>query len=456
MKIFAGLICLTFLTIFVSHIANVTAGASDESPTIGMSGNDGAKGYITQISSTWALETTSEECATCPKQEVEAEGSPASITDDQYDELRGWLLNDKGVLSARWGADDCSQQYGNLGGECPNCGDCKHTGVDYATNWEFVNFHAVANGVITETDASTGKVCLYNPEGNTTFIYLHASSIYVQKGQTVTTGMPIGRIGNTGTYEVYLHLEARPGKETTTACCFNDTINPYQAAKNARDLAMVSIGLERNDTKIFSHTTPKPKPSPTPKATPTCPPCTPKSESISLSRYYTDGTLNDFVGSNVGQCTWYVYGRIQEKGLITRDYLKALETKLKDLETKLLGKPGKHLFFRGNANTWDDDAKMVGFNVDHTLTADAIAVWERKSNNNGESLNHVAFVESSEGGSKVTESNLKPILGMKVVVTKSGGWNLRKCASTSSGVEWPMPQFTIMEVVGGSYKRGIT
>lgn len=150
------------------------------------------------------------------------------------------------------------------------------------------------------------------------------------------------------------------------------------------------------------------------------------SASDSLSNYYTDGSLNPFVWSYTGQCTWYVYGRIQEKGLATRDYLNSKS------------------IFTGNATSWDDDARNAGFEVNTTPKANAIAVWEG-------SYGHVAFVEEVSGSSiKVTESN-KPQSkwgkGQKVVVTKP--WNLRDGYSTSSNIVWEMPKGTIMEIIGG-------
>lgn len=151
--------------------------------------------------------------------------------------------------------------------------------------------------------------------------------------------------------------------------------------------------------------------------------------SESLSNYYTDGSLNPFVWSYTGQCTWYVYGRIQEKGLATREYLNSKS------------------IFTGDATSWDDDAKSAGFEVSTTPRANAIAVWEG-------SYGHVAFVESVEGTKtiKVTESNKLPKfwgkgIGQKVVVTKP--WNLRKDYSKSSDIVWEMSKGTIMEIIGG-------
>jgi len=148
-----------------------------------------------------------------------------------------------------------------------------------------------------------------------------------------------------------------------------------------------------------------------------------------VSNYYTDGSLNPFVESYTGQCTWYVYGRIQEKGLVTRDYLSSKS------------------IFTGNATSWDDDARNAGFEVNKTPKANAIAVWEG-------SYGHVAFVESVESTNsiKVTESNKLPKfwgkgIGQKVVVTKP--WNLRNDYSLSSSIAWEMPKGTIMEIIGG-------
>lgn len=157
--------------------------------------------------------------------------------------------------------------------------------------------------------------------------------------------------------------------------------------------------------------------------------------SDSLSNYYTDGNLNPFAWDYAGQCTWYVYGRIQEKGLATRDFL---------IKTK--NKKGKSIFM-GNAKTWASDASDAGFEVNTTPSANTIAVWVKS--------NHVAFVESGTDTNtiKVTESNKLPSMssfgiGQRVVMTKNGV-RLRKEASTSSTIDWEIPKFTLMEITGG-------
>jgi surface antigen len=142
--------------------------------------------------------------------------------------------------------------------------------------------------------------------------------------------------------------------------------------------------------------------------------------------YYTDSRLNPFVPNFVGQCTWYAYGRIQEVGLVTHQILS----------TANLGQA----IFRGNANTWDNDATRAGLVTGTQPRANSLAIWE--------SSNHVAYVERVEGGSiLVTESNYTPRVNRNIVVNR--GTNLRSDPGLNQPIRWLMPQFTIMRVIGG-------
>jgi TolB protein len=150
--------------------------------------------------------------------------------------LRYWLLQDKGYLTAKWGEEDCNL-WGSLGDSCPNCGDCKHTGVDYGTSGKYENVYAVASGYITQIVEKTGQICIYNEPTNVTFCYLHLSSFAVISGG-VQQGELIGKTGKTGANSIHLHFEARAGEKAYAACCYNHTINPVEAALRARGEAV--------------------------------------------------------------------------------------------------------------------------------------------------------------------------------------------------------------------------
>jgi Tol biopolymer transport system component len=156
---------------------------------------------------------------------------------DEYETLRYWLLQDKGYLTAKWGEEDC-KYWGSLGTPCPNCGDCKHPGVDYGTNGVYENVYAVASGeIVGKNGGPTGKICIYNRPTKVTFCYLHFLSFEVTSGE-VQQGELIGKTGKTGVNSIHLHFEARAGEKVSAACCYNDTINPIEAAIRARGKAI--------------------------------------------------------------------------------------------------------------------------------------------------------------------------------------------------------------------------
>ncbi|MCW3488845.1 cell wall hydrolase [Dethiobacter alkaliphilus] len=165
-----------------------------------------------------------------------------------------------------------------------------------------------------------------------------------------------------------------------------------------------------------------------------------------LSQEYTDGALNPFTlvsssqRSLIGQCTWFVYGRIQEKGLITYSQLNP---------------HGKPPLFRRDASLWincvNEHPELLSLETDPQ--PGDIAVWYKNRQN------HVAFVEDVVAGEiRVTESNLfrygsNPSLFdsssvNKVIFTRP--MNFREQPRLENGnVIYSAPWFTVMEVVGG-------
>ena len=143
---------------------------------------------------------------------------------------------------------------------------------------------------------------------------------------------------------------------------------------------------------------------------------------------YTTSAFAASVLDLVGQCTWYVYGRIQETGVASQQILNLVNPNT-----------GKTIFL-GNASSWEADAVAVGLSIGTQPQPGALAVWT--------SYNHVAFVETSSG--QVTESNNKPKPGYDVLI--GGAYaHLRSSwdSSSNANILWEMPQFTVMNVLSG-------
>ncbi|MGD0539206.1 MAG: CHAP domain-containing protein [Verrucomicrobiota bacterium] len=165
---------------------------------------------------------------------------------------------------------------------------------------------------------------------------------------------------------------------------------------------------------------------------------------IALAQYPAPNILDqDYTGNpyvsagDVGQCTWYVYGRIQETKLMTSNELAAAKNR----------KDGTGIFLN-SADTWPADATAAGLSVGTTPAVGAIAAWT-----NGKP--HVAFVESvnPDGSFNVTECNGTPRAGATAVV---GGNNLRlrRTATTTGDIVATVPQFTLLPVIGGPVSAG--
>lgn len=140
----------------------------------------------------------------------------------------------------------------------------------------------------------------------------------------------------------------------------------------------------------------------------------------------------------VGQCTWYVYGRIQEAGVISSATLSS-----------------KGMFL-GNASAWPSSAISGGYSTGSQPQQGAIAVWT--------SAGHVAFVESVVGGvAQFSECNATPttVQPNTVVVcrdtsdaalpTGTSPWSvkLRDSPSTTGNFLAYLPKFNVFAIVGG-------
>ena len=154
---------------------------------------------------------------------------------------------------------------------------------------------------------------------------------------------------------------------------------------------------------------------------------------VGNTTYYNTPNNPQAASANVGQCTWYVYGRIQETGLISAQTLSNLG------------------IFLGGASPWHSDAissKAVaaGFTTGSQPKAGEIAYWN---------AGHVAFVEDSSGN--VTESNNDPANGYQAVIDGYVGYpyvKLHQSADAASTTLWTIPQFTVMNVTGSPQTAG--
>jgi surface antigen len=145
---------------------------------------------------------------------------------------------------------------------------------------------------------------------------------------------------------------------------------------------------------------------------------------------YTTGPFAESSLKLVGQCTWFVYGRIQETGLIPKAVLE-----------QATNRNGGRGIFLGNANTWHLDAQSAGLATGTIPYPGAIAIWYTNNQN------HNAFVEKTSP-LMVTESNSYPTVGYNVVIVIDST-ELRQSYSQSSSVLWKMPRFTVMRVDSG-------
>jgi len=102
----------------------------------------------------------------------------------------------------------------------------------------------------------------------------------------------------------------------------------------------------------------------------------------------------------IGQCTWFVYGRIQESGMIYGTVARAKEQKS---VLTIIG---------GNAKEWSVKAEQAGLETGTEPREGAIACWTEWPAGFG----HVAFVEEVNGDQpRVTESNVPIPKTMRIV-----------------------------------------
>ena len=166
--------------------------------------------------------------------------TPIPEGDETYPDLQEWLFGDAQnvTLTAKWGERDC-KTWGPE--KKPLLWNCQHTGIDYAALAGTLVYSATKGKVIRVEHGKdcNGLKCLstvaiYDETTDVTFIYLHTKDIKVKKNDEVKAGDPIAAVGSRGPGGIHLHFEARPGEHLSASDDVRKTINPYEAAKEAR------------------------------------------------------------------------------------------------------------------------------------------------------------------------------------------------------------------------------
>jgi surface antigen len=140
-----------------------------------------------------------------------------------------------------------------------------------------------------------------------------------------------------------------------------------------------------------------------------------------------------------GQCTWFVFGRLQETGLVQLQNLS---------------------IFRGNAATWLSQGASANLQTGTAPRPGAVAVWKSVAGG----LGHVAFVEAATGTASLSESNFLPRTGNLAVVNTGISQNespdhgrcqnnLAMYASDQKTVKWCASKFAVLKVTAdpGTY-----
>jgi len=178
--------------------------------------------------------------------------TPIPEYDETYPDLQEWLFGDAQnvTLTAKWEEIDC-KTWGPE--KKPLLWNCQHTGIDYAALAGTAVYSATKGKVIRVEHGKdcNGLKCLstvaiYNKTTDVTFIYLHTKDIKVKENDEVKAGDPIAAVGSRGPGGIHLHFEARDGEQPyASPDDVRKTINPYEAAKEAR----TAIGPVHNLTK---------------------------------------------------------------------------------------------------------------------------------------------------------------------------------------------------------------
>lgn len=171
----------------------------------------------------------------------------------------------------------------------------------------------------------------------------------IKVGDIIEAGDIIGKVPNTGTFELSLTVDGK-------TCDIGEVIRAVQDL-NTREMSYIGRGGNYGNYNFGDSGGRVPY------------------KQIN-TRYYLKDSV--FQGVLVGQCTWYAWGRFYQVH-------------------------GERLASTGNARTWCDSAKESGWKIGMTPSAGAVAVYDDSSHQYG----HVMFVESydKDGVVKMSEGN---------------------------------------------------
>lgn len=130
-----------------------------------------------------------------------AQAAPQYTQDDKAPSPGGWTLPVRAKVTTLYGIPGTNWASGH------------HTGIDFAVPTG-TKVHAAASGTVVTAGngGAYGSQIVIRHDGGHYTQYAHLSEITVRAGQTVTTGMEIGRSGNTGNSTgPHLHFEIRTG-----------------------------------------------------------------------------------------------------------------------------------------------------------------------------------------------------------------------------------------------------
>jgi len=154
-----------------------------------------------------------------------------------YNDLKEWLFKNQSVqITSNWNIIDCN--YWSF------LTDCRHTGIDFGAK-EGTPVYSATDGVVINialgSDCKEMKclstVAVWNESIGVTFLYLHMMDINVAPNSPIKAGDPIGKVSQRGPATgPHLHFEARPGRHSLASLDARQTIEPYEAARKARQI----------------------------------------------------------------------------------------------------------------------------------------------------------------------------------------------------------------------------
>jgi murein DD-endopeptidase MepM/ murein hydrolase activator NlpD len=154
-----------------------------------------------------------------------------------YNDLKEWLFKNQSVqITSNWNIKDCN--YWSF------LTDCRHTGIDFGAK-EGAPVYSATDGVVINVALGSdckemnclSTVAVWNESIGVTFLYLHMRDINVALNSPIKAGDPMGKVSQRGPATgPHLHFEARPGRHSLASLDVRQTIEPYEAARKARQI----------------------------------------------------------------------------------------------------------------------------------------------------------------------------------------------------------------------------